>query len=135
MVTASPIRQTPSSKSSVPSPAIAELTGAFPLSWSHYVRLLGVRNEHARAFYGTEALRGGWTVRQLDRQIGSQFYERTALSPITGRPYPSLGFSPSLRCSHLSLPIPAKAACLRLELAACWGASSLFAAAALLPSN
>jgi len=80
MVTASPIRQTPSSKSSVPSPAIAELTGAFPLSWSHYVRLLGVRNEHARAFYGTEALRGGWTVRQLDRQIGSQFYERMALS-------------------------------------------------------
>jgi predicted nuclease of restriction endonuclease-like (RecB) superfamily len=25
-------------------------------------------------------LRGGWSVRQLDRQIGSQFYERTALS-------------------------------------------------------
>ena len=27
-----------------------------------------------------EALRGGWTVRQLRRQIDSQFYERTALS-------------------------------------------------------
>src|SRR3546814_13336828 len=26
------------------------------------------------------ALRGGWSVRQLDRQINSQFYERTALS-------------------------------------------------------
>ena len=26
------------------------------------------------------ALRGGWTIRQLDRQIQSQFYERTALS-------------------------------------------------------
>ena len=25
-------------------------------------------------------MRGGWTVRQLDRQIGTQFYERTALS-------------------------------------------------------
>jgi predicted nuclease of restriction endonuclease-like (RecB) superfamily len=25
-------------------------------------------------------LRGGWTIRQLDRQIQSQFYERTALS-------------------------------------------------------
>ena len=25
-------------------------------------------------------MRGGWSVRQLDRQIGSQFYERTALS-------------------------------------------------------
>ncbi len=34
----------------------------------------------ARQFYETEALRCGWTVRQLDRQISSQFYERTALS-------------------------------------------------------
>ena len=39
-----------------------------------------MRNESARAFYETEALRGGWSVRQLDRQIGSQFYERTARS-------------------------------------------------------
>ena len=34
----------------------------------------------ARMFYETEALRSGWSVRQLDRQIGSQFYERIALS-------------------------------------------------------
>jgi predicted nuclease of restriction endonuclease-like (RecB) superfamily len=53
---------------------------AFPLPWSHYVRLLSVRNSEARRFYETEALRGGWSIRQLDRQIGSQFYERTALS-------------------------------------------------------
>jgi predicted nuclease of restriction endonuclease-like (RecB) superfamily len=39
-----------------------------------------VKNEQARAFYETEALRGGWSVRQLDRQISTQFYERTALS-------------------------------------------------------
>lgn len=32
------------------------------------------------AFYEDEAIRGGWTVLQLDRQIQSQFYERTALS-------------------------------------------------------
>jgi predicted nuclease of restriction endonuclease-like (RecB) superfamily len=44
------------------------------------VRLLGVESAHARVFYETEALRGGWTSRQLDRQIQSQFYERTALS-------------------------------------------------------
>ncbi len=48
-----------------------------PLPWSQYVRLLAVRNPEARRFYETEALRGGWTIRQLDRQIGSQFYERT----------------------------------------------------------
>ncbi len=58
----------------------ATLAKQFPLPWSHYVKLLAVKNESARSFYETEALRGGWTVRQLDRQIGSMFYERTALS-------------------------------------------------------
>ncbi len=52
----------------------------FPLPWSAYVRLFSVKNNHARRFYETEALRDGWSVRQLDRQINSQFYERTALS-------------------------------------------------------
>lgn len=56
------------------------LAQAFPLSWSAYVRLLSVKNPQARAFYETEALRGGWTIAQLNRQIASQFYERTALS-------------------------------------------------------
>ena len=58
----------------------ATLAKQFPLPWSHYVKLLAVKNESARSFYETEALRGGWTVRQLDRQISSMFYERTALS-------------------------------------------------------
>lgn len=53
---------------------------AFPLPWSAYVRLLSVRTAAARTFYGTEAFREGWSVRQLDRQIGSQLYERLALS-------------------------------------------------------
>ena len=57
-----------------------DLMTAFPLPWSAYVRLLSVSDDSAREFYETEALRGGWSVRQLDRQIGSQFYERTALS-------------------------------------------------------
>jgi predicted nuclease of restriction endonuclease-like (RecB) superfamily len=52
----------------------------FPLSWSHYVQLMALSNEEARRFYETEALRCGWSIRQLDRQISSQFYERTALS-------------------------------------------------------
>ena len=60
---------------------IAEaLSRKFPLSWSHYVKLLSLQNPEARHFYETEALRGGWSVRQIDRQIGTQFYERTALS-------------------------------------------------------
>jgi len=69
------ILQTVSAESS-----LSKIASCFPLPWSAYVRLLSVKNENARRFYGTEALRGGWSVRQLDRQIESQFYERTALS-------------------------------------------------------
>jgi predicted nuclease of restriction endonuclease-like (RecB) superfamily len=60
--------------------SLARAATRFPLPWSAYVSLLGVKNEHTRQFYEAEALRGGWSVRQLDRQIDSQFYERTALS-------------------------------------------------------
>jgi predicted nuclease of restriction endonuclease-like (RecB) superfamily len=60
---------------------LAEVARAFPLPWSHYVLLVRrSRSPEAFAFYQTEALRGGWSVRQLQRQMDSQFYERTALS-------------------------------------------------------
>ena len=74
--------QTPSGEFAPPSVPVGfdDLLSAFPLPWSAYVRLLSGKNERAREFYETEALRGGWSVRQLDRQISSQFYERTALS-------------------------------------------------------
>lgn len=52
----------------------------FPLPWSHYIKLLRVQNPSAREFYETEALCGGWSLRQLERQMNSLFYERTALS-------------------------------------------------------
>ena len=66
----------------VTSPAQAAFApvGAFPLSWSQYVRLMSVENPQARAFYESEAIRGGWSVRQLDRQISTQFYERAVRS-------------------------------------------------------
>lgn len=59
---------------------LSSIARALPLPWTHYVRLLRVRNSLGREFYAREALAGGWVVRQLDRQINSQFYERTALS-------------------------------------------------------
>ena len=59
---------------------LLSITAHFPLPWSAYVKLLSVKSPEAREFYEAEALRGGWTVRQLDRQISSQFYERTLLS-------------------------------------------------------
>ena len=76
------ILQTPSGEFETPPVEVGfdDLLTAFPLPWSAYVRLLSVRNQNAREFYEAEALRGGWSVRQLDRQIASQFYERMALS-------------------------------------------------------
>lgn len=65
---------------SLPQLSGIKLRQAFPLPWSHYVKLLAVKNPKAREFYEAEALRGGWTVKQLNRQINSQFYERSALS-------------------------------------------------------
>jgi predicted nuclease of restriction endonuclease-like (RecB) superfamily len=58
-----------------------QLARIFPLSWTHYVHLMRrTRSIEEREFYEAEALRGGWTVRQLDRQIGTQFYTRALLS-------------------------------------------------------
>jgi len=83
------IFQTPSEQSLTPmlindiwaaSSSITLLANQFPLPWSAYVRLLSVKIPEARTFYETETLRSGWSVRQLDRQISSQFYERMALS-------------------------------------------------------
>jgi predicted nuclease of restriction endonuclease-like (RecB) superfamily len=69
------------SRSSIQSsPALTDIANRFPLPWSAYVRLLSVKSESARQFYEAEALRGGWSVRQLNRQVESLFYERTAMS-------------------------------------------------------
>ncbi len=59
---------------------LSQLARRFPLPWSAYVCLLSIKNDAARNFYETESLRCGWSVRQLNRQINSQFYERISLS-------------------------------------------------------
>lgn len=50
------------------------------LSWSHYKFLLNINNEDKIEFYKEETIKNNWTARQLDRQIGSQLYERLLLS-------------------------------------------------------
>jgi predicted nuclease of restriction endonuclease-like (RecB) superfamily len=60
------------------------LSGKFPLSWSHYVRLLSLDEPQKRDFYEEETQRAGWSVRQLDRQINAMLYERVALSKKKG---------------------------------------------------
>jgi predicted nuclease of restriction endonuclease-like (RecB) superfamily len=50
------------------------------LSWSHYMLLMRVSDENARAFYEIEAAREHWSVRELERQIGSMLFERLSKS-------------------------------------------------------
>lgn len=39
-----------------------------------------VTNETERAFYADEAVKSGWSVRQLERQINTMFYKRLLAS-------------------------------------------------------
>ena len=50
------------------------------LSWTHYRLLLAVDRQEARSFYEIEAARESWSVRELERQIGSLLFERLAMN-------------------------------------------------------
>lgn len=50
------------------------------LSYSHFQELVAIEDPQKRSFYEEECVRGNWSVRELQRQIGSLYYERTALS-------------------------------------------------------
>jgi len=49
-------------------------------SWTQFLELIRLDDPIKRAFYENECLKGNWSVRQLQRQIGSLLYERTGLS-------------------------------------------------------
>ncbi len=46
------------------------------LSWSHYRVLMRISDEKRRMWYTDECAKSGWSVRQLERQINTLFYER-----------------------------------------------------------
>ena len=46
------------------------------LSWSHNRLIMNIDNEVKRNFYLEEAIKDNWSVRQLERQINSFYYER-----------------------------------------------------------
>lgn len=46
------------------------------LTWSHYRTLASVEDEKARHWYFEECVKSHWSVRDLKRQIDTQFYER-----------------------------------------------------------
>lgn len=50
------------------------------LSYSHLEQLVDIDDDLKRAFYEIECLRGNWSVRELKRQIGSLYFERSGLS-------------------------------------------------------
>ena len=50
------------------------------LSFTHLAELIKIDDNTKRAFYEVECINGGWSVRELKRQIGSLYYERSGLS-------------------------------------------------------
>lgn len=50
------------------------------LSYSHIELLLNINDHFKRTFYETECIKGAWSVRELKRQINSQYFERSGLS-------------------------------------------------------
>lgn len=50
------------------------------LNWSQYKLLLSIDNQIKREFYIAESIKNNWTVRQLERQIDANLYERLLVS-------------------------------------------------------
>ena len=50
------------------------------LSWSHYRVLMRIQDKDAREFYASECAKSAWSVRQLERQIHTMFYQRMLAS-------------------------------------------------------
>jgi predicted nuclease of restriction endonuclease-like (RecB) superfamily len=46
------------------------------LSWSHYRLIMRVDNPQARLWYSEESVKANWSVRALERQIGTLYFER-----------------------------------------------------------
>jgi len=51
-----------------------------PLSWSHYLLLLRIKNEEERQFYEIESYKNQWILKELERQFNSGLFERLVLS-------------------------------------------------------
>ncbi len=70
-----PIARTASGKLRTPGKMLIER-----LSYSHLELLAPVEPPLVRTFYEIECIKGGWSVRELKRQIGSLYFERSGLS-------------------------------------------------------
>lgn len=61
-------------------PTALEPAQVLRLSWTHLQEMIRIDDPWKRAFFENECLNSRWSVRQLQRQIGSLLYERTGLS-------------------------------------------------------
>ena len=50
------------------------------LGWSHYRLLMRIADEKERTFYAEECAKSAWSVRQLERQIHTMYYQRLLAS-------------------------------------------------------
>jgi predicted nuclease of restriction endonuclease-like (RecB) superfamily len=55
------------------------------LSYSHIEQLVNLEDATERTFYELECVKGGWSVRELKRQIGALYYQRSGLSKDPGQ--------------------------------------------------
>ncbi len=69
------IRGTPSPELQAPAERLVT-----SLSFSHFAELIAIDDPLKRAFYEAECIRGNWSVRELKRQTGSLYFERSGLS-------------------------------------------------------
>lgn len=78
------------------------------LSWSHIRRILHVSHPEARLWYLTEAAENMWSVRTLDRNISTQYYERRLASQREGLPLPELPANEADPTEYIKNPVIAE---------------------------
>lgn len=76
----SPIRQSMIAQSLPPDLQLPPEKLFSQLSYTHFVLIMGLKNPLARIFYELETIKGTWTVRELKRQIHTNYFERSAIS-------------------------------------------------------
>ena len=52
----------------------------FTLSWSHYIKLMRIKDINERKFYEIESFKNNWSLRELQRQYDSALFARLSLS-------------------------------------------------------
>lgn len=78
-----PILQTRSIKSQITdnqSSTLNKTHKSFTLSWSHYLKLMRIKDVNERKFYEIESFKNNWSLRELQRQYDSGLYTRLSLS-------------------------------------------------------